>query len=196
MNRNTKIILGIVGGLVLVCICGAAVALGGGLFAANKAIDFAAQNMTNDPQKIADLGDQIASFDAPEGFKGEFGMDLMGMTMVGYTGADQQSHIFMIQFPANTNLSVEEMERQLNQAMQSQQTGYGNQEMKVIENREVTVKGQKTTANIAEGSGNNGTFRQLSVAFNGNGGPALLVYNVPAATWDDTAVDDLLASIQ
>lgn len=196
MNRNTKIILGIVGGLLLVCLCGGAVMAGMGLFAANKAVDFAAQNMTNDPQKIADLGGKIAAFDAPEGFTGDFGMDLMGMTLVGYTGSDGNSHLFLIQFPASANLTAEEMERQLNQAMQSQQTGYSNQNLKVIENREVTVKGQKTTANIAEGSGNGGAFRQLSVAFQGNGGPALLVYNVPVDSWDDAAIDDLLASIQ
>ncbi len=196
MSRNTKIILGVLAGLVLVCMCGAGVLAATGLFAAKKVVDVAGQNITSNPAEVEAIAGRIAAYELPQGFNPDYAMDIMGYSLVGFKGDDNHSHIMLMQFPASANLSVEEMEKQMQQATQSREYTYGTQELKVVETRDVTIKGQPATATIAEGKGGEEDFRQLSVAFAGNGGPALLVYAARMSAWDDAAVDAFLASIQ
>jgi len=198
MSKNTKIILGVLAGLLLVCLCGAGVVLATGLYATKKVVDFASENITSDPAEVEAVAGRIAAYELPQGFQPDYGMDIMGYSLVGFKGDETRSnsHILLMQFPASANLTVEEMEKQMRQATQSQPYAYGQQELKVVETRDVTIKGQPATATIAEGTGSGEDYRQFSVAFEGNGGPALLVYAARMSEWDDAAIEDFLASIR
>ena len=68
--------------------------------------------------------------------------------------------------------------------------------MTVIENRPVTLRGQEVTLIVSEGvNSENVSYRQISVAFEGKGGPALLLFSESVEAWDQAAVDEFLASI-
>ena len=68
--------------------------------------------------------------------------------------------------------------------------------MVVIETRSVIVRGQEASLAISEGvSGEGETYRQATLAFQGEGGPALLTLSEPTSRWDQEMVDAFIASI-
>ena len=76
--------------------------------------------------------------------------------------------------------------------------GSGNLQTRVtvIETRSVWVRGQETTLVISDCINSEGiSYRQAAVAFQGNGGPALLVFSEPIETWDQAILDAFIASI-
>jgi hypothetical protein len=69
--------------------------------------------------------------------------------------------------------------------------------MTVIENRTATVRGQEVNVVVSEGlNSDNVSYRQVTVGFQGKGGPAMLVFSDSAELWNLETVDALLASIQ
>ncbi|MFM8319704.1 MAG: hypothetical protein ACKOC5_02230 [Chloroflexota bacterium] len=199
MTRNTKIILGVLAGLVLVCLCGVGAAFGLGLFGMKKAVDFASQNVVTDAQDVDAVAAKIAGFDLPEGFSSEFGMSLMGFDMVGYQGSDEHSHIMFIQFPPQVDMDAQQMEEQLKQALQNNgQYNSGDTQMEYVDSFDVTIKGQTVTAAVAEGkSGADGApFRQATAVFESSSGKALVLYIAPASAWDQATVEAFFGSIR
>ena len=68
--------------------------------------------------------------------------------------------------------------------------------MTVVENRPVMVRGQETTLVISDAVNSEGlSYRQATVGFPGNGGPALLVFSETLENWDQAVVDALISSI-
>ena len=69
--------------------------------------------------------------------------------------------------------------------------------MSIIETGPVTVRGQDATLVISEGVTSEGeSYRQEAAAFQGQGGPALVVISGPVESWDQALVDAFLASIR
>jgi hypothetical protein len=69
--------------------------------------------------------------------------------------------------------------------------------MTVIENRPVIVRGQDVNLVISDGVNHEGkSYRQAAVAFQGKGGPALLILSESLDLWSDETVDAVLASLQ
>jgi hypothetical protein len=195
MSRNTKIILAIVGGLLVLCLCAGVAAFGISAWTASKVVNFAEQNIVSKPEEINASAADIADFDLPQGFTPDYGMSLMGIAMVGYTANNQ--HIMLMQFPAGMDLSAEEMEKQLKQAMQNQQYGNFSGALNVIEQKPVTIRGKETTLTIAEGKEGSGEgFRQASAPFQGKSGTAFLVIAGDIDGWDQAMVEKFIASIR
>lgn len=139
---------------------------------------------------------QIAEFDVPAGFAPDFGMDVGGTVMVGYSQPNTNSHFFLIQAPESSGLSQEQLEQSLRDALASS-AGSEAVETSDVEEIPVTIRGEEVTATIGSGSGNGGTVvRVLTVPFTGDGGPALLLYQTAEADWDQAAVDEFLASFR
>lgn len=138
---------------------------------------------------------QIAEFDVPEGFTPDVGMDVGGTVMVGYSQPDTNSHIFLIQAPESAGLSQAQLEQSLRDALAS---SAGNEAVEAtdVEEIPVTIRGEEVMATIGSGSGSGGTVRVLTVPFTGEGGPALLLYQTAEADWDQTVVDEFLASFR
>jgi len=195
MSRNTKIILAVVGALVAICLCVGAAALAISAWTASKVVNMAEQNISSKPEEINASAAAIADFDLPQGFTPDYGMSLMGISLVGYSAGDQ--HIMLMQFPAGMNVSAEEMQRQMQQAMQNQKYSYMNADLKVVEQKTVTIRGEENTLTVYEGKeGSGSAFRQVSVPFQGKSGTALLVIAGDAGTWDQAMVDNFIASIR
>ena len=67
----------------------------------------------------------------------------------------------------------------------------------VIENRPATIRGQDVTLIVSEGLNSaNVPYRQVTAAFEGKGGPTLLVFSETVGAWDQAAVDEFIASIR
>jgi hypothetical protein len=118
-----------------------------------------------------------------------------GYSIVSYHPGDGHSHLYLVQAPADKEVSQAELEAMLNKAQP------GNTDktthLTVVEKRTITIRGQETAVVISEGTNGDGeAYRQATAAFQGKGGPALLVISEPNNRWDAARLDQLIASIQ
>lgn len=148
---------------------------------------------TNDAQYVTKLASKIADFDLPADYLPEFSAEMAGYTLAAYKGASGPSHLYLIQ--SKNQSDGKELERMLTQLAPG--SSDANTRMTVIENRTTTVRGQEVAVVVSEGvNSENISYRQITVDFQGKGGPALLVLSETVEGWDQAAVDTFLASIQ
>jgi hypothetical protein len=143
-------------------------------------------------EKVVDAAAEIADFDLPAGYQPEFSASLEGYILVSYNPGDGHSHLYLIQSEKESDgEKLASMVEQIAPGSYDPQT-----RMKVIETRLVTVRGQEETLVISEGVTSEGeTYRQVTVTFQGKGGPALLMLSEPVTRWNQESVDAFIASI-
>ena len=190
MSRNAKIALGIVGAVLLLCCVGAVATTLLGRFVLNRSI-------ATEPEKAAQIGDEIADYDVPAGYSERLAMSLGTIEWVaiapdtGTTGAT----IMLMQFLSNLS-DPEQMRRQMEQSLE-QQSSNRNIEMVEVGQEEVTIKGETVTLIIREGTDENGnTLRQVSGVSTGKKGPAMIMIMGDTDRWDQDAVDEFINSIR
>ena len=145
------------------------------------------------PEALEEAGSAIADFDLPAGYTFEFSTSLLGYTVAAFNGPNGPSHLYLIQ--SETQSDGDELARMLTQLVPG--SSDPNTDMTVIENRSVTLRGQEVTLIVSEGvNSENVSYRQVTSAFQGKGGPALLVFSETVDAWDQAAVDEFLASIR
>ena len=196
MTKNTKIILGVVVGLLVLCLiaCGVGV-LGFGLFSRNVA-QTVSQNVKNDPAAAEQTAQKIATIDIPAGFQAGTSMNILGISMVVYeNSANNNQSIFLLQMPTGGEINDTTIQ-QMQQAME-RQTNRSVTNMKTVDSRTVTIRDKPAQIIIQEGVNNeNQPYRSEMVAFQGNGGLAMLVISGPTASWDQTAYDKMVNTIR
>ncbi len=150
-------------------------------------------SINTNAEKIISTTAEFTAFDLPAGYSPEFTASLEDYTLVSYTPGDGHSHLYLIQSKKESDgEKLDGMVYQLAPGSYDPQT-----HMTVIETRPVLVRGQEEKLVISEGINSEGeTYRQGTVAFQGKGGPALLMFSEPVTRWDQEAVDALIASIQ
>jgi hypothetical protein len=198
MNQTTKTILIIIGSLLILCACGAAVLMGTGLWGFGRFVAFADNSTTEDPQEVAQLASEIADFDVPEMFTKQYGMKIATFSMVQYMNSSEDTFLFLTQFPAGTSINPDEMMREIQNNSRNPNSTWYNNDTHIVEEKPVTIRGEETTLSISEGTSEQGVLYRLANAkFQGNGeGPAVFMIVGPADEWDSQLVEDLLASIQ
>lgn len=198
MDKTTKTILIIIGSVLLVCACGAAILLGTGLWSFGKLVQFADQSTTENPQEVAQIASGIASFEVPEEFNTQFGMKIGSFSMVQYMTRDERNIIFITQFPAGTSINADEMMRQIRENSRNPNSRWYNTDARLVEQKPVTICGEETTLSINEGINEQGVlYRVANAKFQGKGeGPALFMIVSPADQWDMQLVEDFIASIR
>ena len=138
-------------------------------------------------------GATIADFDLPAGYTFEFSTSMLGYTVAAYKGPNGPSHLYLIQSERASD--GDELAKMLVQLVPS--AGDPDSDMTVIENRLATIRGQDVTLIVSEGfNSENVPYRQVTAAFEGKGGPALLVFSETLGAWDQDTVDKFLASIR
>lgn len=148
---------------------------------------------TSDAEHVDKLASSIADFEVPEGYASEFSAEMSGYTLATYKGSADPSHLYLIQ--SENDADGAELERMLNELVPG--ASDPDTRMTVVENRPVTVRGQDATLIISEGTNHDGElYRQATVAFQGKGGPALLLFSESTAAWDANVLDELLTSIR
>ena len=117
---------------------------------------------------------------------------MAGYKLAAYKGTSGPSHLYLIQ--SEKEADGKELENMLTQLAPG--SSDPNTRLTVIENRPVTVREQEVTLVISDGVNHEGnTYRQATVAFQGKGGPALLVLSESMDRWNNEIIDALLASI-
>ena len=147
---------------------------------------------TTEADNTNEIASTIADFDLPAGYSPEFSTSMPGYTVASYKGSSSPSHLYLIQSQKESDGA--ELQKMIAQLVPGSSNSAS--EMTVIENRPTTVRGQDATLVVSEGvNSEQVSYRQVSVAFEGKGGPALLLLSESVAAWDQEAVDALLASI-
>lgn len=148
---------------------------------------------TNDPQHVTELASKIADFDLPAGYSPEFTTEIAGYTLAAYKGTAGPSHLYLIQ--SENEADGEELERMLTQLVPG--SSDPNTRLTVIENRTATVRGQEAAMIVSEGTNSeNVPYRQVTVGFQGKGGPAMLVFSETIEQWNQESVDAFFQSIE
>ena len=148
---------------------------------------------TNDSQHVIDAAGKIADFDLPVDFAPQFTASMSGYTVAAYQGPSGPSHLFLIQSEEVSDGS--ELQKMLNELAPG--SSDPNTRMTVIENRTATVRGQEVAVVISQGTNSDQVaYRQVTVGFQGKGGPAMLVFSDSLERWKQETIDALLESIQ
>ncbi|HKZ53919.1 MAG TPA: hypothetical protein VJ123_00450 [Anaerolineales bacterium] len=196
MDRTTKILIAVLGGILVVCLC-----LGGlGFFALRKAGQALEQTISSvaDPTSAAEVAGSIAEFDIPPGHElralSFFGFD---MVMLVPDNFQSGSFITMMQFPTGMALSRDEMEAQMRQGLAQQQFGRSLQNMQYVGELQTSIRGKEVSLSVFEGRDENGLLMQeVTGIFEGIGGPTMLMILGPAETWGSSGVDEFLRSMR
>jgi hypothetical protein len=144
-------------------------------------------------EKVSQIAFDIADFNLPEGYYTDFGAKFKGYSIAAFNQGNGQSHIYLIQSEKESD--AEKLEKMLIEMVPNSRDSQTR--MTVIENRPAMVRGQNVTLVISEGVNAEGnSYRQVTTAFNGKGGPAFLVLSESVTQWDQAAVDNFLTSIK
>ena len=195
MDRTTKIILGIIAGFIVLCLCVCVV----GAFVPQiiGPVLKQAASMTENPQEVAQIAGGIVDYQLPPGYREQFGMSFFGFDMVGFSPEDiGQQFIMLIQFPAYAGLDQAQMEQRAKQSFNErmQQEEF---QMQVVEHIDATIRDQRVTLTVSEGANAQGVaYRQVTGFFEGKKGPVMLMIMGEKQKWDQGAVNLFLTSLQ
>jgi hypothetical protein len=150
-------------------------------------------SLSTDADNVTSAAAKIADFDLPAGYSADFTTTVMGYEVAAYTRGDGPSHIYLIQ--SEDAADWEKLAQALDEIVIG--SGDPHTRLTVVDTRSVMVRGQESTLVISDAVNSEGrAYRQAAVGFQGNGGPALLVFSESAEKWDQAALDALLASIE
>jgi hypothetical protein len=194
---NQRQVLIIISILVILCCCVAGLGLAG-MWYAGDSLGRVFED-ANDPERVARIADSIAEYDAPTGYE-QMAFDIFSMKYIFMTPLNSARPIIMLaQFPASMVGDQEEMRREMERSM-AQQTGQGSAEMRPVEEKTYTIRGQQVDTTIMEGEadmdGRKVLMRQMIVIFEGRNGVAALMFAGPKDGWDQAMIDSFIASIR
>ncbi len=196
MSKGMKIAL-----VVVVILLGACCVGGAAFYFISQRV--VSQAITDDPAKAATMGHEIVDYSLPDGYRELAGMNALVFKMV-FIGSEAQTSdsmfLVLMQIPAGANMSPEEMQRQMTQAMQQQGQGR-NMQTHVVGTQNATIKGQPVTLTVSEGEMTDGNkagtpIRQVVGVFPAKEGAAMLMVMGNKDTWNQAMLDNFLASIK
>lgn len=185
MNRNAKIGITAIIGITLLCLCACAVAA---FYAFNRM----SQAMITNPDDIAQMRQEIAEYDIPEGYE-ENGMRLAGFhaLMLSNYSASPNS-IMLMSFPSNMELSQEEIDQAIQQLSQQDNTAAWEQ----VDTQTVTIQGKQVDLIVMESSVGDYRQRRIQTYWLGENGMIALQMSGNVEGWDQAVVDAFIASIR
>ncbi len=192
MSRNTKIVLGIIGGIVGVCcLIGIVVAL-----VLPRMFEGMAEGF-DDPAAAAEVANSIVDYELPAGYQVEGSMNLLVMEMALIVSQDEETVIMLAEFSDFFTGNEQEMQRQMQEAFASQ-TGSQNADLQFVSSEETTINDAAATLNTYEGTdGNGNAVRQIIGVFeSNNGSPAMLMIFGYMDNWDNSSIDSFLESLE
>jgi len=192
MSRNTKIVVGIIGGILAVCCLIAIVAA---LVLPRMFENFA--EGVDDPEAAADVATSIVDYDLPAGYDEQGAMNVFGFRMAFITGPDENSMIMLAEFPAALAGNEEQMQQQMRDAF-ANQTGTQNMDLEFVSSDDVTINGADATLATYEGTDSQGNnIRQIIGVFQTKGGdPGMLMILGDQDNWDEGGISQFLDSLE
>lgn len=199
MSRNNKIILGVVAGVLLACLCLAV----GGLFAFNQIVGLVSSLVTSDdPAAAAAAGQSMLDYTLPPGYAEQASFDIafMKMVMAGEGSLESGSIrpvIFLVEIGPEANMEEEELRRQMQLGLR-RSLSWQNLDMELVEQSTMTLRGREVSLLHYEGvDGEGNRFKQIiSGLFPGKNGLIMLWILGPEQGWDQAEIDGFLQSIR
>jgi len=148
---------------------------------------------SDNSEKVIAAEETIAELDLPTSFTPEFTASANAYTVVSYKPDQASSHLYLLQSTDPDDAeNLEDALAQIAPGAYDPKT-----RLEIIENQSVVVRGQETTLVISDGiNGEGNRYRQAIVPFDGNGGPAMIIYITSINDWEPQVVYDLLSSIR
>ncbi len=192
MSRNTKIVVGIIGGILGVCCLIAIVAA---LVLPRMFQNFA--EGIEDPAEAAEVAESIVDYDLPSGFEEQGAMNFLGFRMAFISGRDDQTMIMLAEFPASLAGDEEQMQQQMRDAF-ANRTGSQNVSLEFVGSEDVTINGSETTLGTYEGTdGQGNNVRQIIGVFETkSGSPGMLMIFGNQDNWDEGGISRFLDSLE
>jgi hypothetical protein len=192
-NNNKWIWIGL-GAAVLFCCC--AVLVAGYLFTQiGKRVQ---EGVKTDPESSSKMAHAIVDYELPSGYKEQMAMNVFAYTFV-MIGPEAQGTvsgpvIMLAQFN-QAGLDQKQMEQQIRRSFE-QQSGQRGMNMKVVEVKKMTIRGEEVEVATYEGTDDNGNaVRELISSFPGKEGTAMLIIMGSAKSWDPDIIDAFIKSI-
>jgi len=150
-------------------------------------------NYSDNVNKVIAAAETITYLHPPKTFTPEFTVLVNDYTVVSYKPDQSSSHLYLLQSTDPDDAeNLEDALAQIAPGAYDPKT-----RLEIIENQSVVVRGQETTLVISDGiNGEGNRYRQAIVPFDGNGGPAMIIYITSINNWEPQVVYDLLSSIR
>ncbi|VAW38728.1 hypothetical protein MNBD_CHLOROFLEXI01-3145 [hydrothermal vent metagenome] len=192
MSRNTKIVVGIIAGIVGVCCL---IGIAAVLILPRMASNFA--ESIDDPVAAAEVANSIVDYDLPSGYEEQGAVNLFGFRMAFITGRNEQSVIMLAEFPATLAGDEEQMQQQMQEAF-ANQSGGQNVNLEFVGNEQITINGADATLATYEGSDNEGNrLRQIIGVFETkDGSPGMLMIVGGQDGWDEDGISRFIDSLE
>lgn len=185
MNTFAKIILGALIALLVLGLIGAAVTV--------AAVRGVVRTVAVTPERATAIVNEIVDFDLPAGFAGPGAVDVAGLKLVSFTGAD--GYIMFGQLPAGVRLDPPALAVRLRDAQGDRRTD--RSQMTIVGKTPAVIRGQNVALTVAEGTNYDGKrYRELIGVFESKGGQAAVAISGLVSTWNQSAVDAILASLR
>jgi len=190
-NKKLWIAFGVV---LALCLC---VGIGGFLVMRSVGTRMA-DSVKADPAEVEQVGKRIADYTVPSGYTQTMAMSILGSDFV-FIGPEDSGNgmlIMMMQFSSSMNSDPETFQEQMQRSFE-QQSGRRGLNMKVVETKTMSIRGQDVEVSILEGTDENGTsLCQLLTSFEGKSGTVMFMAQGLTEAWDQDMLDDFLLSIQ
>lgn len=194
MDKTTKIVIGVAGGIILLCIC----VVVGGMLLVGPSIERVAEGLiVEDPQEVQAMAEDMTAYTLPPGYQEGIAMKLFGFGQIIFFSADDGRPIIgLMEISETLAGSEEEMRVQLQDNL-ARQLNKNTSEMILKDEWTMTIRGQETTVYVYEGDdGLGNAVRQWVTMFDGNNDPVLVMIMGGAETWDETELTTFLESIR
>jgi len=194
-NNNKWIWIGL-GAALLFCACAALVAF----LVFRQAGQKIREGVKKDPVAAAEAAHKIVdSYELPPGYQERVAMDILVYSFVMIApeaGTTGNAPLIMLAQFSQIGTDRKQMEEQIRQAFE-QQSGNRGLDLKLVEVKKMTIRGEEVDVTIFEGTDQNGyILRQLVTSFPGKKGTAMLMIMGSPSAWDETEIDDFLKSIR
>ncbi len=192
MSRNTKIVVGIIAGIVGLCCL---IVIVGFLVLPRMFSNFA--DSVDDPAAAADVAESIVDYKLPSGYEEEGAMNFLGFRMAFISGRSESSMIMLAEFPAALAGDEEQMQEQMRDAF-ANQSGTQSSNLEYVDSDELTINGADATIATYEGTDDRGnSMRQLIGVFETkSGNPGMLMVFGLLDSWDGDGIGSFLDSLE
>jgi len=200
LGKNAKIILGIIFGILFLCICCClgswfALNIGGKVFTEFAIIDNTA--------KAAEFAQNIIQYDLPPGYKEQNAFNFLfikGIIISQGNPGDRSSSgpmIIIMTFPSNVSANEEEMSLRIQSNVKEKVRERG-WNLELVEKKEQNFRDQEVTLLIYEGVDENNTPMKMviSTMFESKGGTTMLWVTGGKSGWDQSAIEAFINSLR
>lgn len=192
-KTTTKVVITtlIIGGILLVSCCGGLVAVSMWFFSSVQ------KSITQDPVKVEELGDSIASMDMPAEFRGQQGLDFGGFRMVTYVHSEDPRMVIMLMENGFVNDPNDPNERQRMADQMRQQSGFSPvSQGGATETLDVDINGETISFQVTSVNQNGQNQRQIIGFVPLKKGVVIVMVIVPEERYNEDELTKMLSTIR